>query len=277
MKFIYYFFLLGSLFWISACNKVGTKAKIDRIVIIVIDGVRNSDLHDDSLIEFNQGYQELKNMGLYFSNFMNNGVTNTQNGMSNIVTGHQEELVNNGSETSSFPNIFHYYLAKNSTLEDKAWIITSKDKLETLKNTEDINFSNAFRAKSNCGISGLNSGYRDDSLTYLQAINTLENHTPNLAFIAFKEPDYSGHKGNWNEYKLGMKNSIEYSKRIVEYINLSPYYTGRTLVLITNDHGRHLNGIADGFVSHGDNCMGCRHITLLAISPNLVPNSLDSN
>ena len=41
----------------------------------------------------------------------------------------------------------------------------------------------------------------------------------------------------------------------------------RTALFITNDHGRHLDGHLDGFVSHGDDCAGCRKIELLAIGP----------
>ena len=38
---------------------------------------------------------------------------------------------------------------------------------------------------------------------------------------------------------------------------------------MTNDHGRHLNGINGGFAHHGDQCAGCRHISLLALGPHL--------
>ena len=46
-----------------------------------------------------------------------------------------------------------------------------------------------------------------------------------------------------------------------------PAYHGKTALLITNDHGRHLDGVKDGFVNHEDDCPGCRHIELLAIVP----------
>ena len=38
-------------------------------------------------------------------------------------------------------------------------------------------------------------------------------------------------------------------------------------MFVTNDHGRHLDSIAGGFSSHGDDCKGCRHINFFACGP----------
>ena len=45
------------------------------------------------------------------------------------------------------------------------------------------------------------------------------------------------------------------------------FYKDRTTLIVTNDHGRHTAGHLDGFVSHGDNCNGCRHVEFFAIGP----------
>ena len=44
--------------------------------------------------------------------------------------------------------------------------------------------------------------------------------------------------------------------------------------IMTNDHGRHLDGIADGFVSHGDHCRGCTHINFMGYGPDFKEDSL---
>jgi hypothetical protein len=255
------------------CSKGKNQALIDRVVIIVIDGPRNSDINEDSLSEYNGGYKLLKNQGLYFSNFMNQGTTNTQNGMSNIITGNEEILINNGSEVSSYASIFHHYLKNKNISPDKTWIISSKDKLETLKSTKDTGYNLSQIPRTNCGKNGLGTGYRADSMTCYSALDIFQTYQPSLAFITFREPDYSGHAGKWQDYKMGMKNAIAYTQKLIDFVQTDANYQGRTLVLITNDHGRHLDGIADGFLSHGDSCIGCRHITLLTISPNISPGS----
>jgi phosphopentomutase len=50
-------------------------------------------------------------------------------------------------------------------------------------------------------------------------------------------------------------------------IQADPLYKDKTTLIITNDHGRHIDNVADGFVSHGDGCDGCRHIEFLAVGP----------
>jgi phosphopentomutase len=62
-----------------------------------------------------------------------------------------------------------------------------------------------------------------------------------------------------------------------DFIQNDPYYKDQTTLIITNDHGRHDDGWKDGFVSHGDNCDGCRHISLLALGPDIKKNYVSTN
>ena len=52
-----------------------------------------------------------------------------------------------------------------------------------------------------------------------------------------------------------------------ETIQSDSVFRNKTTLLITNDHGRHLDDVKDGFISHGDNCSGCRKISLIALGP----------
>jgi arylsulfatase A-like enzyme len=52
-----------------------------------------------------------------------------------------------------------------------------------------------------------------------------------------------------------------------KFLQEDSYYSGKTTLFVTNDHGRHDDYVSNGFVNHGDNCYGCRHIELLAIGP----------
>lgn len=268
-------FILLALF-INCEKSAITHSTIKNIIIIVVDGPRYMDLMADTLLDINQPFKSLKEQGLFFSNFYNDGTTNTQNGMSNILTGNGESLTNNGAEISDFPNIFHYYLEAKNISNDKTWIITSKDKLESLKSTMNTNYNFKPTARTNSGINGLNSGYRHDSITHRIALEVLNTFQPTLTFIAYREPDYSGHQGVWDNYKQGIKSSYNYAQEIVNYVQSNSFYRGNTLILITNDHGRHLDTVSVGFSNHGDNCEGCRHISLIAISPNIKKSTVDA-
>ena len=95
---------------------------------------------------------------------------------------------------------------------------------------------------------------------------------PNFVLINFREPDYSGHKNDWYGYLYGIQNSDNYIYNIWKFIESNPHYKGNTTLMVTNDHGRHLDGISDGFKSHGDNCEGCRHINFYATGPDFKQN-----
>src|SRR5207253_1262335 len=101
------------------------------------------------------------------------------------------------------------------------------------------------------------------------AVNVIQQQHPDFLFIHFKEPDASGHANNWQGYLDGIKEGDKKSWNIWKLLRSSEYYKNNTTFVITNDHGRHNNGIADGFISHGDACVGCRHINLFIAGPGI--------
>ena len=105
-------------------------------------------------------------------------------------------------------------------------------------------------------------------------MNVLAGEHPHLAFIGFMEPDYTAHQNNWQGYLDGLISSDNYTYKIWQFLQNDSNYNGSTTVFITNDHGRHLDGVADGFVSHGDDCEGCKHIVLIASGPDFKRNTI---
>ena len=59
-----------------------------------------------------------------------------------------------------------------------------------------------------------------------------------------------------------------------DFLRTQYFYKDKTALFITNDHGRHSDDISDGFQSHGDNCDGCRHISLLALGTDFTPETV---
>ena len=104
----------------------------------------------------------------------------------------------------------------------------------------------------------------------------LVHENPALTLVNLKEPDAAGHTGNWNSYLNGIRQSDEYLNELFNFINTSPNYKNTTTLFVTNDHGRHLDGIRDGFKSHGDGCEGCRHINLFAFGPGIMKDTIIS-
>jgi arylsulfatase A-like enzyme len=213
--------------------------------------------------------KNLAKEGVIYSNFYNYGSTYTNPGHTAITTGNYQKLNNSGKELPQNPSVFQHWLKSTGNDSSKAFIITSKDKLEVLANCKDSVWTGTFMPSTNCGVggAGLGSGYRKDSLTFENVKSVLANEKPNLLLINFKEPDGAGHRKNWSAYLDGIRNADEYVFQLWNIIQSNSAYADKTTLFVTNDHGRHLDGHKDSFVSHGDSCSGCQHINLFAIGP----------
>ena len=250
----------------------------ENVVVVVMDGPRYSEtIGDSSHQNIPHLWNDMRDSGIICTEFYNEGVTFTVNGHVAITTGHFQNIDNAGLELPAFPSFFQYWIKSHPGQSTKTAIICSKDKLAVLANTKDYYFKNKFMPPSDCGINGNGTGYRTDSITFLKVMESLNQKKPKLLLVNFREPDYSGHTGNWNAYIQGIQQTDEYAFQIWNYINNDPYYKGKTTFIFTNDHGRHLG---NGFQHHGDDCEGCKHIFLYAQSPDFkkgIINNTHSN
>ncbi|HET6244559.1 MAG: alkaline phosphatase family protein [Bacteroidetes bacterium] len=246
----------------------------ENVIIIVMDGPRYSETWGDpNHTHIPVMAEKLAKEGAVFTNFYNNGPTYTNAGHAAITTGIYQEINNNGEEVPDNPSFFQYWHSQNA-YSISPWIIASKGKLEILSNCKNDTYKDKSRPMTNCGIGGKGreGGYRDDFQTFETAISILDNYHPKLVLINFMEPDLSGHNANWEGYLAGIRQTDYYIGEIWNFIQRDSIYSDKTTIFVTNDHGRHLDGWKDGFVSHGDNCDGCRHINLYAFGPDFKKN-----
>ncbi|MBW7467418.1 sulfatase-like hydrolase/transferase [Pontibacter aydingkolensis] len=258
------------LFWGCAGGSSGSKKdaiQTKNVVIIVIDGPRYSETWGNTpgLIPNMSG--EMKPQGGFLNNFYNDAYTYTNSGHAAITTGVNQPIDNYGDELPSNPSVFQYWLKSTGKPSTAAWIISSKDKLHILANTLDPEWQGKFMPSINAGINGPGTGYRADSLTTAKAKEIMQKHRPNLVLINFMEPDGFAHAGNWAYYLRGISRNDRYVKEIWDFLQNDPFYKDNTTLIITNDHGRHLDGVKEGWQEHGDNCAGCEKVSLLALGP----------
>lgn len=237
------------------------------MIIVVIDGPRYSETWGNTPGLIPHMSTTLKQKGSFFSNFLNDGYTYTNSGHAAITTGVNQHIDNYGEEFPANPSIFQYWLKQSGKPATAAWLITSKDKLHILANTTDSLWQDTFMPSINCGVNGPGTGYRADSLTLVETKRILATHRPNLVLINFMEPDGFAHAGNQDYYMRGISRDDQYVKELWDFLSKDDFYRKKTALLITNDHGRHLDGIDGGWQEHGDSCEGCRHISLLALGP----------
>jgi hypothetical protein len=269
-----FFLLSGAFFAWSSCHtdKPTTSYKTKHVIIFMIDGPRYSETWGDPLHQYIPNMDALAREGVIFTNFYNDGITNTINGHTAITTGYYDNLNNSGQQLPQYAGVFQYWLEATGSSGSKAWVVATKDKLAVLGDCNDPAYNGRYNPFTDCGINGLNTGYRADSVTQERLLNVLRTYRPNLLLVNFKEPDASGHQNNWNGYLNGIRKTDEYLQEVWNLISSDPYYAGSTAIFVTNDHGRHLNNVLDGFINHGDGCEGCRHINLFAAGPDFKKN-----
>lgn len=261
--------LLVSLLSIMSCSKdhVYNPYKAKNVVVVIIDGPRYSESWGDPAKQYIP-YQAnvLAPKAVVGTGFKNQGLTETTAGHTAITTGVYEVINNAGLQIPAYHSIFQEYLRSTGKPSEKAWIITSKDKLYVLGRTLEEGWQNQFLPRMDCGINGWGTGNRFDSLTLQHVIDTMRTHKPNLVMVNFREPDYTAHSGSWPGYIQGIKDTDRYLKTLIEFLETSPDYKDNTAIFVTNDHGRHLD-THGGFQHHGDACTGCRQLNFFALGP----------
>lgn len=251
--------------------------KTKNVIIVVVDGLRFSEgWGDDTPENIPLMATFMAKQGVVYLRFYNQGDTYTSAGHTSITTGIYQSIDNSGLEFPRYPSIFQYWNQQNQNDLSKSWIIASKDKLAVLGDCSLRVWKGRYVPLVNCGINGggVGSGYREDSLTFKKTIDILSKEHPHLALVNFREPDYSAHSGNWNNYIAGIRSTDKYVYKLWQFLQTDLAYKDKTALFVTSDHGRHLNNVGEGFAGHGDGCEGCRHIGFFAFGPDFVKDKV---
>lgn len=244
------------------------KYQTENVIVLIIDGPRYSETFGDSTCQYIPHLsKDLAPQGVLFTNFRNNGKTNTNSGHAAITTGVYQNIKNNGTELPKNPSMFQYFLKEKEVPKEKAWIVASKGKLNILANAKKKGWFNSYQPSEYCGPYGNGSEYSADERTWEVALNKLKTDRPNLMLINLLEVDTRGHSNDWSNYLGAIVRTDDYAFRLWEFLQRDDYYKDNTTLIITNDHGRHLDGKKEGFKEHGDGCEGCRRMYMVALGP----------
>lgn len=254
----------------------GWRGKARHLIIAVIDGPRWSETWGEAgTPHIPVMALQLAPQGAIYMDFRNTGKTNTNCGHTALTTGVYEEIDNKGNEFPAHPSLLQRFRDVTGQPPESTWIVSAKDKLYILGDTKSPEWKgrNVPRVDAGKPATGPFGGYRDDPETMDMALKVFTEHHPAFMIINLRQPDSSAHKKDWDGYLAGIVECDRQIGRLWAAIQADPQLRNQTDLFITNDHGRHLDGHADGYVNHSDDCEGCRHISLLAIGPD-IPNGV---
>jgi len=168
----------------SQSPKSEKKYKTKHVFILVLDGPRWSETFGDSTYQYVPNMKhKLAPKGVFFNNFTNDGPTYTLSGHTAITTGVYQKLDNTGKRVPKNPSMFQYYLKQHKKDKRKAWVLTSKGKLNVIGHTSDKKWKRQYYPSVYAGLNGSGLGYPSDKsmLPIFQEIIT--ENVPNLAII----------------------------------------------------------------------------------------------
>lgn len=278
VAFSIYLLIIASSFSVSRVSSLSTASSTYRtrnVFLVVMDGVRYSETFGDPAHRFIPHlWNDLRPLGAIYTNFRNNAITVTVPGHTAMLTGVWQNVKNDGSERPHQPTVFEYYRKETGAPANKTWVVVQHMNLISTDYSDDPEYGKQYGA--NLDSPGLHKRgeleHTGDVATWDILKSVMNRDHPSLVMVNFGMTDSMGHSGSW----AGYANAILDADTLIYYLWLKiqsdPVYKDKTTMFVTNDHGRHLDGVKTGFQDHGDDCEGCRHVMMLVTGPDTKSN-----
>lgn len=234
------------------------------VILVIIDGARYSETFGDPTGQFIPRMHQLKNQAAVVDTFLNNSFTYTSRAIPAIWSGswtapRDTTIGGVATQYALDPTVWEYFRKHKNQDSTNAMYI-----LKQLTGPWLPSYHPQYGPQYWPWYI-MQDGYWSDLYVWNLAKQKLIQHHPILSVIYLADVDGAGHSAVWNNYtrKITIADSIV--GMLWDFVQSDSIFKNRTTLFVTNDHGRHLDGVSTGFVSHGDGCWGCRRIQLLAI------------
>ena len=107
-----------------------------------------------------------------------------------------------------------------------------------------------------------------DAFTFAYALETLKNDHPKVMWISFGDCDEWAHARKYDLYLDGANYTDAFIRDIYEACEADKFYRGKTVYLITCDHGR---GFGDEWSGHGRSTKGSEATWLVLLGKGIEP------
>jgi hypothetical protein len=237
-------------------------AQADRhVFLVIIDGARYSETLGDPLGRYIPRIRKLAQQGVVVDTMINDSVTVTARAIPAIWSGswstpHDTTVNGLKNQYATAPTVWEYYRKSRGADSTHAMYIMVWLSTPWIQSFHPQYGPSYWPWYVLQGSSDLD--------VWQNAKTKLQTYHPELAVIYLADVDAAPARG-WSAYTQAIITADSIVGMIWDYIGSDPVLRNSTTLLVTNDHGRHLDGVQNGFVSHGDGCWGCRHIMFLGV------------
>jgi len=247
---------------IVSISTVKIFAQIDNhVILVIIDGARYSETLGDPDATYVPRMNQLSQQGVVVDNMLNDSITFTKRAIPAIWCGSwsppQETSVNGvANKYATVPTVWEYFRKNRGVDSTHAMYI-----MKMLTTPWIQSYYNGYGPE-------YWPWYVLEGTTDLDvwqnAKSKLQTYHPELSVIYLSDVDSSPARG-WSAYTQSIMIADSIVGMLWDFVQSDPIYQNTTTLMVTNDHGRHLDNIQNGFISHGDNCFGCRHVMFLGV------------
>jgi len=232
-----------------------------RVILVIIDGARYSETLGDTLGRYVPRMRKLAQQGVVVDTMVNDDITVTKRAIPAIWCGswsipHDTTVNGLSNQFATVPTVWEYFR--------KARGVDSTHALYIMKWLTTPWIQSFFPQYGPAYWPWYVLEGSTDLEVWQNAKTKLQTYHPELAVIYLPDVDSSPSKG-WSAYTQAIVTADSIVGMLWDYVQSDPVYQSKTTLLVTNDHGRHLDGVQNGFLSHGDGCWGCRHIMFLGV------------
>ena len=267
---------LSLLAVVAACAappSVASSQPVEHVFLFVIDGVRASEGFDDpDYTQVAALVEELAPLGSLLTQMEVRGQTVTLPAHQVYVSGTFSDYGNfspyEGRENyvPRSPTLFEAYRRHYGVPPGACWVISNTD-LVGPDVTHSLMPGYGLQLRADAVFE--TEEVRDDLWAWQQLESVLASNEVALALINLHDVDDRAHQGEWETYLSRAELGSDEIAAFWQWLQASPVYQDRTVLMVSTDHGRHLEGVEGGWVSHGDECTGCRQAFLLALGPGI--------
>jgi hypothetical protein len=263
--------------WLIACTALAYQGEY--FFMIAWDGVRYDQLDSYTAPHL---LGEIKDHGVWLPHLYNAWHTWTSPGHPNFHTGNPNFHPNTGrfwKLSHYYPSLMETYLKEPDLVDEDttwAWVFGNCPNDSDWGRSRHPGYNDTYVASRKFKFAKSDGKLFDEVI-----LPTLETYHPGIFWVDFHEVDYRGHRIQTPEDSLKYRDAIRRADSllalIIQYIDTSSVYSGKTNVFITTDHGRHSEGILTGLKDHGCDCDGCRHVFGCLWGPDFKDGLVDSS